>query len=200
MKNPVVGITGIVASGKSSFCKNLGDLGFRVISADDLVQALYQKGSKGTQVLAKLNINGIINKDGSVNKPKLRGLMFADPELRKKVEKAVHPIIIDQIKGLISMDEQKPVAVEIPLLFEANLESLCSYTVTVFRKRGHSLIAIKEKYKIALAEAENMLNAQLDMAEKMIRADFTILNDGTLADLKKKAEILKRSVMTLWKK
>jgi dephospho-CoA kinase len=200
MKNPVVGITGIMASGKSSLCKALGDLGFRVISADDLVQALYQKGSKGLQAIAKLNINDIINKDGSVNKPKLRDLMFSDQNLRKKIEKAVHPIVIAEIKELIAKDDKKPVAVEIPLLFEANLEDLCSYTVTVFRKRGHSLTAIKEKYKIALAEAENMLNAQLDMAEKMIRADFTVFNDGSLADLKKKAEILKRSVMTLWGK
>ncbi len=200
MKNPVVGITGIMASGKSSLCKSLAELGFRVISADELVQALYQKGSKGAQILAKLDIRDIINNDGSVNKPKLRELMFVDKAFRKKVEKAIHPVIIKEIQELIAQDETKPIAVEIPLLFEAELDNLCSYTVTVFRKRSHSIEAVKEKYKIALAEAENMLNAQLDMTEKMIRADFTVMNDASIAELNKKAESLKRSILTLWKK
>ncbi len=150
--------------------------------------------------MAKLDIRDIINNDGSVNKPKLRELMFVDKAFRKKVEKAIHPVIIKEIQELIAQDETKPIAVEIPLLFEAELDNLCSYTVTVFRKRSHSIEAVKEKYKIALAEAENMLNAQLDMTEKMIRADFTVMNDASIAELNKKAESLKRSILTLWKK
>jgi len=200
MKNPVIGITGIMSSGKSSFCKALGELGFRTISSDDLVNTLYQKGSAGAKALAELNINGIVNKDGSVDKPKLRELMFSDAKLRKKIESVVHPIVISEIKDLIKKDEKEPIAIEIPLLFEAGLESLCSFTVTVFREKRHALLSTQEKYKIALIEAENMLNAQLDLVDKMIRSDFTILNDGSLDNLKQKAKILKRSVQTLWKR
>jgi len=200
MKNPVVGITGIMSSGKSSFCKALGQIGFQIISSDDLVADLYKKNSAGAKALAKLKIKGIVKKDGSIDKPKLRKLMFSDTKFRKKVEGLIHPIIVSEIKKILKKKEGKLVAIEIPLLFEAKLDSLCTYTVTVFREKAHSISAIKDKYKIALAEAENMLNAQLDLAEKMIRSDFTIMNGGSIADLNKKAIILKRSVMTLWEK
>lgn len=199
MKNPVIGVTGIMSSGKSSFCKALSRIGFQIISSDDLVQNLYKKNSAGAKALTKLKIKGIVKKDGSVDKPKLRELMFCDKVFRKKVEKLVHPIVISEIKKILKEKKDKLVAVEIPLLFEAKLDSLCSYTVTVFREKRHSLSVIKDKYKIALAEAENMLNAQLGLAEKMIRSDFTIMNTGSIEDLNKKAIILKRSVMTLWK-
>ncbi len=200
MKNPVIGITGIMSSGKSSFCRALSRIGFQIISADNLVQNLYKKNSAGAKALTKLKIKGIVKKDGSVDKPKLRELMFCDKAFRKRVEKLVHPIVISEIKRMLKEKEDKLVAVEIPLLFEAKLDSLCSYTVTVFREKRHSLSVITDKYKIALAEAENMLNAQLGLAEKMIRSDFTIMNTGSIEDLNKKAIILKRSVMTLWKK
>lgn len=199
MKQTVVGVTGIMSSGKSTFCKALGEIGFQIISSDDLVANLYKKNSDGTKALAKLKIRGLVKNDGSVDKPKLRELMFGDKSFRKKVEQLIHPIIISEIKKLIKKAGNKLVAVEIPLLFEARLENLCDYTVTVFREKRHSLSAIKDKYKIALAEAENMLNAQLNLVEKMIRSDFTIINDGSLEDLNKKAIIFKRSVMTLWK-
>jgi dephospho-CoA kinase len=200
MKNPVIGITGIMSSGKSSFCRALSRIGFQIISADNLVQNLYKKNSAGAKALTKLKIKGIVKKDGSVDKPKLRELMFRDKAFRKRVEKLVHPIVISEIKRMLKEKEDKLVAVEIPLLFEAKLDSLCSYTVTVFREKRHSLSVITDKYKIALTEAENMLNAQLGLAEKMIRSDFTIMNTGSIEDLNKKAIILKRSVMTLWKK
>lgn len=200
MKNPVVGVTGIMSSGKSSFCRALGQIGFQIISSDDLVTNLYKKNSEGAKILAKLKNKDLVNKEGEVDKSKLRALMFSDKAFREKIEKLIHPIIIKEIKELLKEKEGNLVAVEIPLLFEANLGSLCTYTVTVFREKRHSLSVIKDKYKIALAEAENMLNAQFDLAEKMIRSDFTIMNDGSLDDLNKKATILKRSVMTLWKK
>jgi len=200
MKEPIIGVTGIMSSGKSSFCKALSQIGFQIISSDDIVANLYEKNSEGAKALAKLKIEGIVKKDGSVDKTKLRNLMFSSADFRKKVEKLIHPIIISEIKEMLKKKEGELVAVEIPLLFEAKLDSLCSYTVTVFREKRHSLSVITDKYKVALAEAENMLNAQFDLAEKMIRSDFTILNDGSLDDLNKKAIILKRSIMTLWKK
>lgn len=200
MKNPVIGVTGIMSSGKSTLCKALSQIGFEAISSDDLVAGLYNKGSAGAKALSKLKVKGIVKKDGSVDKPKLRALMFSDAKFRKKVEAIVHPIIVSEIKKLLIKKKDKLVAVEIPLLFEAKLESLCSYTVTVFRKKEEALCSIKNKYKINIAEAQNMLDAQLDLVEKMIKSDFTIFNNGTINDLNKKATTLKRSIMTLWKK
>ena len=200
MKNPAIGVTGIMSSGKSSFCKALKQNGFQIISSDDLVANLYKKKSAGAKALAKLKIKGIIKKDGSVDKPKLGKLMFANTNFRAKVEKIVHPIVVCEIKKMLKEKNTKLVAVEVPLLFEAKLESLFTYIVTVFRNKKDSLVFIKDKYKISLAEAQNMLNAQLDITEKMIRSDFTILNYGNVGDLNKKATIFKRSVMKLWKK
>lgn len=199
MKALVLGITGIMSSGKSSFCKALSLQGVEIISSDELVDKLYQKDSDGAKELAKLRIPGIIKIDGSVDKPKLRDLMFSNTDVRRKVEQAIHPIIISEIKELIKTKKSEIVAVEIPLLFEAKLESLCDVTLTVFRKKHDAISSIMKKYDISVNKAEEMLRAQLPITSKMILSDLTVINNGPVDDMDKKAKIIKRSVLELWK-
>ena len=199
MKALVLGITGIMSSGKSSFCKALSHHGVETISSDELVDKLYQKGSGGAKELAKLKIPGIIKTDGSVDKPKLRDLMFSDTDVRSKVEQAIHPIIISEIKELIKTKKSEIVAVEIPLLFEAKLEGLCDVTLTVFRKRQDVISSVMKKYDISISKVEEMLKAQLPITSKMVLSDLTVINNGSVDDMDKKAKIIKRSVLELWK-
>ncbi|MFH1222724.1 MAG: dephospho-CoA kinase [Pseudomonadota bacterium] len=190
MKKTIIGITGGIASGKSSFAAYLKKHGFHTLSSDEIVNTLYKKGGAGYKALTSLKIKGVVDKDGELNKKKMRDLIFGDKDIRAKVEKAIHPLVIKEIKSFI---ERKPdgtyISVEIPLLFEADLQKLCTHTLTVFTPRGQMTKTLKERYSITADEAEKMLGTHMDISLKMLRSDFVILNTGSLMELKKKADI-----------
>jgi len=184
MDRLIIGITGGIASGKSTFLAILGDNGFHTISADDIVGKLYQKKAPGYKGLIKLKIDGLFDKDGNLNKKKLREIIFSDSSTKDRVEEIIHPFVIEEIKKQIQASTSNKVVVEIPLLFEVGLENICTYTVTISAKKELMIKNIKDRYVIGKNEAEKMINSQMDIKIKMKKSDFVIINDGNLEDFK----------------
>ena len=186
MNRLIIGITGGIASGKSTFLTILGKNGFYTISADDIVRKLYQKDAQGYKGLVKLKIDGLFDEDKNINKKRLREIIFSSSEIKDKIEKIVHPLVIEDIKRQIQTSKSNRIAVEIPLLFEAGLEDLCTYTVTISTKKELMIKNINDRYGTEKDEAKKMIDSQMDIQIKMKRSDFVIMNDGTLEDFKYK--------------
>ena len=186
----IIGVTGSIASGKSSFCHILKDLGFELINSDEIVNELYQKDGTAYKAITALGIDNITKNDGEINKENLRRLIFNDPAMKQKVETLVHPLVIDEIQSRIQKSLKTNFAVEVPLLFEAGLQSMFPCIVTVFAERESLLSNTEKKYGITRAEAEKILSSQMDIEEKMKRSNFVIMNTGTIDDLREKAESL----------
>ena len=190
MNRTIIGITGGIASGKSTFLAILGEKGFHTISADDIVGKLYDKNADGYKGLIKLNIDDLFDKDKNVNKEKLREIIFSNSAIKDKIEKIIHPLVIKDIKKQIQDCQSNRIAVEIPLLFEAGLENLCTFTVTISAKKELMTKNINDRYGIGKNEAEKMIDSQMDIQIKMKRSNFVVINDGTLEDLRNKAQEL----------
>ena len=186
MNRLIIGITGGIASGKSTFLAILRENGFYTISADDIVGKLYQKEAQGYKGLTKLNIDGLFDKDRNINKKKLREIIFSSSAIKEKIEKIVHPLVIENIQKQIQTCPSNRIAVEIPLLFEAGLENICTYTVTISTKKELMIKNINDRYGTKKDEAEKMINSQMDIQIKMKKSDFVIINDGNLEDFKYK--------------
>ena len=186
----IIGVTGSIASGKSSFCHILKDLGFELINSDEIVNELYQKDGTAYKAITALGIDNITKNDGEINKENLRMLIFNDPVMKQKVEALVHPLVIDEIQSRIQKSLKTNFAVEVPLLFEAGLQSMFPCIVTVFAEKENILSNTEKKYGIKRAEAEKILSSQMDIEEKMKRSNFVIMNTGTIDDLREKAESL----------
>jgi len=183
----MIGITGSIASGKSSFCRILNDLGFEVINSDEIVSELYHKDGTAYKAITALGIDGVTNKNGDIDKESLRKAIFNDPVMKRKIEALVHPLVVEEIQSRIQNSHKERFAVEVPLLFEAGLGDLFPFIVTVFAQKGTILKNTQEKYGISKEEAEKILSTQMPIEEKMKRSDLVIMNTGSLDDLRDKA-------------
>ena len=125
-----IGLTGGLASGKSTVAGWLRDAGFLVIDADQLVADLYKPGGEGVAVVRGLFGPGVLNPEGGVDHPKLAAKVFEDPEARKGLETAIHPLVRKRFEEIAA---QTPgvVILEATLLVEAGYAPLFAGVITV---------------------------------------------------------------------
>ncbi|HEY0303744.1 MAG TPA: dephospho-CoA kinase [Longimicrobiales bacterium] len=178
-----VGLTGNIASGKSSVVAAWRDLGAHVIDADVLARAAIAPGTPGH--------GRVLDEFGTVDRARLRELVFRDPARREALERIIHP----EVARLRAEQEAQlaqagvPVVVnDSPLLFEAGLEGDVDLIVLVDAPRAERIRRIVDNRGIAADEAELMVNAQMPAEQKRRRSDIVIENDGSMADLKKRAD------------
>lgn len=125
-----IGLTGGLASGKSTVSGWLRDAGFLVVDADKLVADLYQPGQPGAAAVRDLFGPEFLNEEGGVDHAKVADKVFADPDSRKALEKAVHPLVRDRFAELATQAEGMAV-LEATLLVEAGYAPFFDFIVTV---------------------------------------------------------------------
>ena len=193
----ILGITGGIATGKSTVRQALNDLGAPAVSADMLAMHILDRGTSTTAaVLAAFPSCADWQGDG-IDRSALSHLIFADPEARLRLEALTHPAIIAAMEAQIeewqSYSTSRAAALEIPLLFEANLEYLVDAIVVVSCAEDKQIVRLRNRRGITETEARNMLAAQWPLAEKIARADYLITTDGDRDDTR-------RQVQALWEK
>lgn len=190
----IVGITGTIASGKSLVGKLLKQEGVPVIDTDHVVHKLLKSDAA---VQAKLRSRfgaGIFGSDGSVDRKKLGAIVFKNAEDRAALEAIVHPATIEACQTLIAaLGQQKVVAVLVPLLFEAKLDSHYDTTWAVIAADSVVRERLKKRDGLSDEEVESRLKAQMPQAEKALLADSVIDNSGS-------AETTKAQVLHLLSK
>ncbi|MEI6093713.1 MAG: dephospho-CoA kinase, partial [bacterium] len=190
MSRLIIGITGGIASGKSTFLSIMQEQGFLTISADNIVKELYKKDKKGYQKIIELRLDNILDKEQNIDIKRLRELVFSKPEIKNKIELAIHPLVIKELNKLIKQSDKDKIAIEIPLLFEAKLEKIFSHTVTISAKKGLMIQNIIQRYGIQEKEAEKMLENQMDIEKKVERSTFVLQNNDSYDAFVSKAKAL----------
>jgi dephospho-CoA kinase len=125
-----LGLTGGLASGKSTVAGWLRDAGFHVVDADQLVAELYQPGGAGAAAVRDLFGSDFLNPEGGVDHGKLAAKVFADPEARKTLEQAVHPLVRKRFEAMAA-EASGVIILEATLLVEAGYASLFDGIITV---------------------------------------------------------------------
>jgi dephospho-CoA kinase len=157
----IVGLTGTIASGKSTVLNMFKQMGAVTISADQLVHLLQQKDTEQTKALSHVLGEDVLTSDGRVDRAKLSEKIMKDPRILKLLEQVYYPSIKVMMKKLIKtaeQAEQKIVIIEIPLLFEAGFQTLVDTTVVCSTPEEVST-------KRALAR-NNMSQEKLDVLNK----------------------------------
>ena len=186
-----VGLTGGLASGKSTVARRLAEAGYTVVDADRLVAELYRPGEPGTRAVAELFGPESIKPDGAVDKVAVARQVFADPELLHRLEAAIHPLVRERFAAL-SGKVQGIAVLEATLLVEAGYAPDFDLVVTVeapeeLRLRRAVARGLDEP------EAHARLAAQPDGTARRAAAHVTIENDGDLGHLEKQlAKLLDR--------
>lgn len=187
----VIGLTGGIASGKSTVSGMLRELGAPVVDADAIVRAVQ---APGTPVLAAIVAEfgeGILHPDGSLNRAALGRLVFTAPERRRRLEAIVHPAVRERMWAEVEQyrrEGRAAVVLDIPLLFEGGLERTVDrvWLVYVERAMQHSRLIARDG--ISPEEADQRISAQQDLASKRSRADVIIDNGGTVARTRTQVE------------
>lgn len=183
-----VGLTGGLASGKSTVARMLAERGATVIDADRLVWELYEPGQPGARAAAELFGPEVLDAAGAVDRERLAALVFTDPDARRRLERAVHPLVRERFAG-IAGGADGVVVLEATLLVEAGYAPDFDLVVTVeagpeARLRRAVARGMDE------AEARRRLTAQGEGEARRAAAEVTIRNDGDLGALEGQVDAL----------
>jgi dephospho-CoA kinase len=187
-----IGLTGGIASGKSTAAKILHDLGAAVFDADRIVAELYAPGAAGTRAAEALFGREILDADGSASKPAIARRVFSDPEARRRLEAAIHPLVIEEIRRLFSQAASRgaPVGVaEASQIFEGGYASEFDRVVVVAAP-DEARRARAAAGGVPADEFGRRSAAQIDPAEARALADDVIENAGSPEKLKEEVAAL----------
>lgn len=191
----VLGVTGGFASGKSSVTAILAELGACVLDSDAVVRELSVPGGPVWEAIRRAFGDAVLDERGEIRRALLRRLIFADPEARRRLNAATHPIILEELRRRIqrlSRSQAQVIAVEIPLLFEAGeaARALVDGVLVVWADR-ETCVRRAQSRGLSREEAEAGVDAQLPLDEKRRLADFVVDNSDGL-------DHTRRQVAAIW--
>jgi dephospho-CoA kinase len=185
------GLTGGLASGKSSVADHWKARGLAVIDADQMAREIVAPGTTGLQEIVAAFGPDLLLRDGSLDRKKLGSVVFADPEARKKLERITHPRIAAAMlkrAGEFEAQDEPLGCYEAPLLVEGGFAELCRPLVVVALDERTQIARAMARDKLSEAEVRARLGAQLPLADKVAVADYVIDNSGGLGTLLTQAD------------
>lgn len=196
---PRIGITGGVATGKSTVAKLMQERGAIIFSADEAARAVVGPGSSALRKIAATFGPDYLLPDGSLNRPNLAQRIFSDPQARRTLEKITHPLIerllLAQMEAARKDFPPDPlVAVEVPLLYEAGREGWFDKIVVVASSEETQIARLRWRNGLSSEEARARIAAQMPLSEKIARADIVIWNEGDLNQLAAQVDAALRQI------
>ncbi|HHV44724.1 MAG TPA: dephospho-CoA kinase [Firmicutes bacterium] len=191
----VVGLTGGIASGKSTVANHLRSLGAYVVDCDRIARQVVEPGKPALAAIVEEFGPEMLQGDGSLNRRRLGELVFREPDLRRRLEEITHPYILARMDQEIAKHadgSDVPVIVDVPLLYEQNLAGRFDRVIVVYAPESLQLERLMRRDGLSRDEAWRRIRAQMPMEEKRQLADYVLDNRGGL-------EALKTQVETLWK-
>jgi dephospho-CoA kinase len=190
----LLGVTGGIATGKSTVVEMLKKKGAPVIDFDLLARKVVEPDQPAWRDIVTYFGEQVLQEDRTLNRKKLADIVFRDLEKRKKLESFIHPRIYEEfareLEELISKDPNAIIQVDIPLLIELNLQYMFHKVLVVYAPEEVQIKRLMERDGISREEAVNRLKAQLPIEEKVGYADFVIYNEGTLEETQKQVDEL----------
>ena len=195
----ILGVTGGIATGKSTVTRMLADLGAPTVSADAIARALLAPGTPTTAaVLAAFPACADADASQKINRRALAQIIFADAGARRQLEALTHPPIIAALRAQIAewraSGTARAAAAEIPLLFEVGSEHDLNEVVVAACAAPVQIARLCARDGIDAAEAGRQVAAQWPLSEKIARADYVIATDEGLDDTRRQVQVLWESL------
>jgi dephospho-CoA kinase len=178
----VVGLTGGVATGKSTVAKMFKQCGAVVIDADQLARQVVEPGKPAWRAIVTLFGRTVLNQDRSLDRQALGSIVFHNPKKRRQLERIIHPRVAREQQRLVRrIAKGKPRAVviyEVPLLFEAGVDKRVDKIIVVTADRETQIARMKKRNHLSRTEAIRRIRSQMPLAKKIQQADHVL--NGTL--------------------
>lgn len=187
----IIGLTGGIATGKSTVTGVLRKLGYPVICADEIVHELYGSDTALRDNIVKLFGPDILKNKTGLDLCRIASLIFANPRLRIKLEHIVHPSVREKISELIKKyknEKYRLIFVDVPLLFETGMDQTMDTVICVTASQRVQIERLKKHRHMKLSEALERIRSQMPLREKIKRADHVLHNNRGLSELSKKVK------------
>lgn len=192
-----IGLTGGIASGKSTVEQRFMELGVAVVNADDSARAVVARSSPGLAAVVERFGAGILTPQGELDRRELRSLIFSDATRRKELEAILHPLIRADMEQRSSQASGPYVVLAIPLLVEGNSRGRWDRVLVVDADESLQLARLMSRDAVSEAEARATLAAQASRAARLAAADDVLVNSGTVAELRQAVDLLHRRYLEL---
>ena len=195
----LVGLTGGIASGKSTVAEILKRQGAAIINADVLAREVVEPGHQAwTEIVNTFGI-AVLQPDRTLDRQKLRAIIFDDAAARKKIESIIHPQVRALAEQRIREHAASGYAVivyEVPLLFEGNLQEWLRPVILVACDVDTQRNRLQSRDNLSAAQAQKHIVAQMSLEEKRRLADYVIENNGSLEDLERQVQAVLEKIKT----
>ncbi|EHV5202402.1 dephospho-CoA kinase [Listeria monocytogenes] len=183
-----IGLTGSVATGKSTVSNMIQQAGIPLVDADIAARKVVEPGTEGLKEIVAYFGEEILLADGTLDRAKLGEIIFKDKKKREKLNEITHPLVKDymlEARERFFRAGEELVFFDIPLLFESHLESLVDQIVVVWTTPETELKRLMERNNLTKEDALRRIESQMGIDEKARKADFVIDNNESLEKTQK---------------
>lgn len=184
----IIGLTGGIASGKSTVSNILKSFGIKIADADVTAKEISEREDvirEMTEIFGK----EILGEDGKLDRAKLKEMVFSDKNKLSALNKLIHPKVKEEFKKIKENAAKNDIIIfDIPLLFESGMDKMCDKIILVFVDRETQIKRMFERDGLSEELAVKIIDAQMSLEEKMKKSDIHINNNGTLEELEKKVK------------
>ncbi|WP_332689754.1 dephospho-CoA kinase [Halalkalibacter lacteus] len=192
-----IGLTGGIASGKSTVSKMIQSKGIPVIDADKIAREVVEPGTKALRAIIDHFGEDVVNQDGTLARKKLGSIIFEHPKEREVLNQIVHPAVrnrMNELKTQLLDEGARTIVYDIPLLFESNLFHLVEKVLLVYVDEEIQLSRLIERDQAGIEDAKQRIASQMLLRDKRSKADAVIDNSFTLEETKKQLD----SILNKW--
>lgn len=193
-----VGLTGGIASGKSTVAECFAELGVPVIDTDVIAREVVTAGSAALREIAATFGGAVIARDGSLNRSMMREIVFAEDEKRRQLEAILHPRIRGEAWRQADAASTPYVIVVVPLLFESPMKQQMDRVLVVDCSVATQMQRLLRRDSETAAQAERMIAAQASREDRLSLADDIILNEGSLQETREQVMKLHETYLRMF--
>jgi len=184
MANWVLGLTGGIGSGKSAVSAMFEELGIQVIDADIVAREVVEPGSVGlTKITAHFG-DEILTSNGTLDRAKLRAIIFADESQKQWLNNLLHPLIRESMLSQLKQATSNYVILVAPLLFENGLEKYCNHTLLIDVPVDVQITRTTARDNVSVELAKQIIASQMSRADKQQKAADILDNNRPLEEVK----------------
>ena len=195
----VIGLTGGIASGKSTVAKTLADQGALIIDGDETAHRLMEPHQAAWEEIVQAFGREILNPDMTINRLQLGAMVFDDNSKLQVLNRITHPLVLESFKTqILQIEAIQPEAVvimDVPLLYEAHMDQLCDQVWVVWVDRETQIKRLMERNHFTREEAVKRIESQMPLDEKAKRADVVIDNSKSVEETIRSVTINFKDIM-----
>lgn len=190
----IAGLTGGIASGKSTVSSIFRSFGVEIADADITAKKISEREDV-IQEIEKIFGKDVLSAEGQIDRVKLKEVVFSDKNKLVQLNNIIHPKVMEEFKKIKENTPKNDIIIfDIPLLFEAGMDKMCDTVILVYADRETQIERIKARDGVSRELAEKIIDAQMSLEDKKEKSDIHIENNGTQEELKKKVEDIYRKL------